>query len=252
MPGAGAVLENRCRTASERGNFSVVDRAIHARIVQMGTARVVNRPSAVSIVIATRNRCRQVLSTLERLVTLPERPPVIVVDNASCDPTVAAVPSSFPDVRLVPLERNHGAAARNFGVDAAATPYVAFSDDDSWWAEGALGLAEDALRQSPKLGLIAARILVGPEQRLDPTCARMAAGPANENLPGRAVSGFVACGAVVRRDAYLDARGFHPRYGTGGEERLLAIDLLRLGWGLAFISDVVCHHHPRHGGDRTG
>jgi hypothetical protein len=58
------------------------------------------------------------------------------------------------------------------------------------------------------------------------------------------VLGFIACGAVVRRDAYLAAGGFHPRLGTGAEEKLLAVDLARRGWGLAYVEDVVAHHHP--------
>lgn len=32
--------------------------------------------------------------------------------------------------------------------------------------------------------------------------------------------------------------------GAGGEERLLALDLARAGWGLAYAEDVVAHHHP--------
>src|SRR3712207_8738424 len=41
---------------------------------------------------------------------------------------------------------------------------------------------------------------------LDPTCVAMARSPLDvgTSLPGPAVLGFVACGAVVRRDAYLE------------------------------------------------
>jgi hypothetical protein len=58
------------------------------------------------------------------------------------------------------------------------------------------------------------------------------------------VLGFVACGAVVRRSAYLQVDGFHPRYGVGGEEALLALDLAERGWACAYADDVVAHHHP--------
>ena len=40
-----------------------------------------------------------------------------------------------------PLDKNHGALARNLGVRATQAPYVAFSDDDSWWQAGSLGRA---------------------------------------------------------------------------------------------------------------
>jgi GT2 family glycosyltransferase len=58
------------------------------------------------------------------------------------------------------------------------------------------------------------------------------------------VLGFVACGAVVRRDAFLAAGGFHPRLGVGGEEQLLAVDLARAGWRLAYVPEVVAVHDP--------
>jgi GT2 family glycosyltransferase len=207
--------------------------------------------SKTGIVIATRNRCEQVLATLRRLMALPEVMPVIVVDNGSSDRTTEAVASSFPGVRVIHLSRNLGAAARNIGVHAAQTPYIALSDDDSWWADGALTMAADALDQHPALGLIAPRILVGPEQRLDPTCARMAAGPMEEGAPGPPLAGFVACGAVMRREAFLAAGGFHSRYGTGSEERLLTLDLLRRGWQLIYMSEIVCHHHPAPRSDKV-
>jgi N-acetylglucosaminyl-diphospho-decaprenol L-rhamnosyltransferase len=56
--------------------------------------------------------------------------------------------------------------------------------------------------------------------------------------------GFAACGAVVRRDAYLEVGGFSSRLGVGGEEELLAMDLASRGHGLAYCPVVVAHHHP--------
>jgi GT2 family glycosyltransferase len=58
------------------------------------------------------------------------------------------------------------------------------------------------------------------------------------------VLGFVACGAIVRRSAFLEVDGFHPRYGVGGEEALLALDLAAAGWGCAYVPDITAHHHP--------
>jgi N-acetylglucosaminyl-diphospho-decaprenol L-rhamnosyltransferase len=199
----------------------------------------------VSVVMITRDRKHGALTSLQRLVDLPERVHVVLVDNGSADGTPDAVRRLFPGVTVVALPDNRGAAARTIGVRAAGTPYVAFSDDDSWWAPTALTTAVDLMAARPSLGLLAARVLVGPDERLDPVTAAMASSPLGA-VPGVGpkVLGFVACGAVVRRSAYLQAGGFHPSYGVGGEESLLALDLIERGWELAYNSEVVAHHHP--------
>ena len=54
--------------------------------------------------------------------------------------------------------------------------------------------------------------------------------PRREGLPWPSLLGFLACGTVVRREAFSDAGGFELRLGVGGEEELLAIDLVNRGW----------------------
>lgn len=206
-------------------------------------------PAGVTVVVATRNRAATLSRTLDRLRALPERPALIVVDNASTDNTANLLPTGCPDVRLIRSRRNLGAVARNHGVAAATTRYVAFSDDDSWWAPGALHRAAALLDRHSRLGLIAARVLVGPSGRPDPLNELMAAAPFGHphDLPGPSVLGFLACGAVVRRDAFLAAGGFDPVVFFMGEEERLAYDLRAAGWGLSYCDSVVAHHHPAPG-----
>jgi GT2 family glycosyltransferase len=202
-----------------------------------------------TIVLATRDRRERVLATLARLDELAERPRVVVVDDASTDGTASAVRGRFPDVTVIASRQDIGSAARTVGVEAAETPLVAFSDDDSWWPPGALRRAVEVFDAYPRLGLIAARILVEPDGRLDPTCVAMRDSPlpSDMQLPGPPVLGFLACGAVARRSAVLACGGFHARFGFGGEEHLLAVDMAAAGWGLAYVDSVVAHHEPESG-----
>jgi GT2 family glycosyltransferase len=211
-------------------------------------------PARVAVVIATRNRGPELLGTLTRLRTLHEQPPIVVVDNGSSDGTAELVRAYHRGVQVVGLRRNQGGAARTTGARLVDSPYVAFSDDDSWWAPGALGRAAELLERHPRLAVLAARVLVGPEERLDPVCAEMAHSPLPpaDDLPGPAVLGFIACGAVVRRSAFLEVGGFDARLGVGGEEELLAVDLAARGWGLAYVEEVVAHHHPSPSRDPSG
>ena len=230
-----------------------------------GDGREQRFDSPVTIVVVTRDRRDELMRTLARIRDASPVSPIIVVDNRSSDGTPATVRRADLDgVTVLEAPRNLGGAGRTLGVRHASTPYVAFSDDDSWWAPGALDRAAAVFDACPRLALLAARVLVAADERVDPTCREMQASalPREPDLPGPAVLGFLACGAVVRRDAYLGAGGFHEVLGVGGEEELLALDLARAGWGLAYVDEVVAYHHPsavrdprarrrRHGANRV-
>ena len=203
----------------------------------------------VTVVVVSHNRRQRLLATLGHLSG--NGWPVVVVDNGSTDGTAEAVSVAFPDVEVVRSERNLGASGRNLGVERASTPYVAFSDDDSWWAPGALERAADSFDRCPRLALVAARVDVGPERTVDPTSMAMANSPIlpEPDLPGPPILGFLACGVVVRRSAYLAVGGFCELIFFFGEETLLALDLAQAGWGLAYLDDVVAYHHPPPGTD---
>jgi GT2 family glycosyltransferase len=201
--------------------------------------------ATVTAVIATRNRRPELCTTLERLSALPECPEIIVVDNGSRDGTAEEVRRAFPGVELITLRRNLGACARNVGVRRAGTPYVALSDDDSWWEPGALSKAVAVLEASPVTGIVAAATLVGPEATPDPVNAMMASSPlSRDSLPGPRVLGFLGCAAVARRQAYLAAGGYSRLLFIGGEEELLAYDLAAQGWAITYRADVIAHHWP--------
>jgi len=200
----------------------------------------------ITVVVITHNRRDELLHTLDQLARLPERPPIIVVDNASQDGTGEAVHSRYPDVRLIEAPTNLGAVGRNTGTRLARTPYVAFCDDDTWWEPGALARAADLLDAHPRLAVVTATIMVEPGGRDDPINQELRNSPveAPDWLPGPALGSFLAGASVLRRDAFESCGGFHPRLWLGGEEELLSADLATAGWELCYAEDLVAHHWP--------
>lgn len=192
----------------------------------------------VTVVIATRRRRAQLLRCLS---SLAGRVPVIVVDNDSRDGTIAAVKTYFPDVQVIALPANRGAAAHNVGAEAASTPYVAFSDPDSRWAPGALVHAAQIFDQYPTLGLIAARTVSGGDlvsTEVSPLRRRA-------DLPGVPVLGFRGRAAIIRREAFLEVGGFSPVLFAASEEMLLSYDLAAAGFSLSYVDTVVSHQQRR-------
>jgi GT2 family glycosyltransferase len=200
--------------------------------------------SRISVVVITHQRRQEALGAVERLTALPEQPRVVLVDNGSADGTADAVRKRFTQVDVLALPWNAGAVGRNLGVERLDTPYVAFCDDDTWWEPGSLAAAADALDAHPRLAVVNARIVVDPDGRDDPIIAELRDSPVPgpDWLPGPALGSFLAGASVVRRDAFRSVGGFDARLWLGGEEELLATDLLAASWEICYLEHLVVHH----------
>lgn len=202
----------------------------------------------IGVVLITHNRKDEALDCIRRLLDLPERPRVVVVDNGSTDGTAQAISARFgpsPRLDLVASPENLGAVGRNVGVERLDTPYVAFCDDDVWWEPGALTRCADLLDAHPGLAVITGHIVVEPSGEDDPIDAELRDSPVQgpDWLPGSALGSFLAGASALRREAFVDCGGFSERLWLGGEEELLAADLATAGWELCHVPDVVVHHH---------
>ncbi len=197
-------------------------------------------------VLLTYNSARWLERTLEHL--LATGMPIVAVDNGSTDatPDVLRRHEAAGQLALIALAGNIGAAARNRGVEAAHTPYVAFCDDDTWYEPAGMEHAADLLDAHPRLALITGRILVDDQQRLDPISVEMAGSPLAEEhgIPGAVLVSYMGGASVCRREAFLAVGGYDPRFFLGGEEETVGWHLLRAGWQQRYVDDVVVHHHP--------
>ncbi|QKK07202.1 MAG: glycosyltransferase [Planctomycetota bacterium] len=184
----------------------------------------------------TRNRPKRLAQTLDRLgrLTVGEPCEVVVVDNASDEPArVPGVLANGTVCRVIRLDHNAGAAARNVAVEASSpeTDWIVMLDDDSHPVESVEPFAAtvDRLRERP-----------------DSVAAVMA----DIHLPalGRRESGglpevFIGCGVAIRREAFVAAGGYDASFGYYVEEYDLAARFLQRGWSVAFDPAFCVHHH---------
>jgi GT2 family glycosyltransferase len=86
-----------------------------------------------SVIIVTRNRCRDVIDCVDSVSKSTYRPiEIIVVDNASSDDTTTLVPRLYPNVRFISNASNLGLAeGRNIGQSVARGKYLVFLDSDT-------------------------------------------------------------------------------------------------------------------------
>jgi len=99
--------------------------------------------TGVSVIIAAMNAEKTIGRAVASALAEPQVAEVIVVDDASQDGTVSAVGAADDGsgrLKVLTLERNHGpAGARNRGLEAATSPYVAVLDADDFFLPGRIG-----------------------------------------------------------------------------------------------------------------
>jgi len=109
----------------------------------------------VTVVIPTRNRPNLVQRSISSALTQGDTyTSVIVVDDGS-DEHVTELMSRMASsrIRVVRHANNRGVSeARNAGLDLVETPWIAFLDDDDYWAPNKLQLQLEALRRTPGTG----------------------------------------------------------------------------------------------------
>jgi len=212
---------------------------------QLKLRLVTSSAARISVVVLTYNRCEQVLETLAKLKALPDKPELFVVDNASSDGTPDKIALAYPDVTLIAARENLGAAGRNLGVAKVTTPYVAFCDDDTWWHGGSLLRAVKILDGSPDVAVLSARVVVDQHGATDDTCLLMRQSPLDSTgLPGPSLIGYMAGASVFRTEAYRRIGGYEPRLFIGGEESLVALDILASNLFIVYADELILHHYP--------
>jgi mycofactocin system glycosyltransferase len=200
----------------------------------------------LTVVIPVRDRHAQLDRTLAALRPLR----CVVVDDASRIPDLVAAAACRHGAELVALSVNVGpAGARNAGLAAVTTPYVAFVDSDIEVA------ASDLIRLTRHFHDPAV-VLVGPQvsgiarsarprwfERYDAAASSLALGDKPGVVrPGAAVAWLPGACLVARTDAVAD--GFDPDLRVG-EDVDLVWRLVDGGARVRYDPDVRAHHDAR-------
>ena len=115
----------------------------------------------VSVIIISYNTCETTLRCLRELYAAMACPAeVIVVDNASTDPSVAQIVAAFPAVKLIRNDRNAGfGSANNQGMRCASGRYFLLLNSDAFVLPGAVEALVDFLEEHPEAAMAGPRLL---------------------------------------------------------------------------------------------
>ena len=117
-----------------------------------------------SIIIPTFNRPQLLPRAIESARAAGKDVEIIVVDDASVDGT-AAVCSELGGVKYIRLEHSQGVAgARNVGILASSSEYIAFLDDDDLRLPGSLDQQSELLAANPDIGFVCGAMLLADQE----------------------------------------------------------------------------------------
>ena len=199
--------------------------------------------SEITIVIPTFLRDASAHQRLQSLVDSLAGPRIIVVDD--CSPTEFAVNGA----EVVRLAENAGPGnARNAGIALAATPYIAFIDDDALvTSEQICALAahfedESVVAVAPRIASEAGTSRVAEYEVLH---SPLDLGPQPAVVrPLSRVSYVPAAVLVARTTTLQDLHSFNSSMRLG-EDVDLIWRIVESGKTVRYDPSVVCHHRPR-------
>lgn len=212
---------------------------------------------AISLIICTRDRCRQLIGCLEavRRMAFSGAWELIIVDNGSADQTRAAAWHyiSANDLRVKYLfEPKAGKSnALNTGIANAAGKIVAFTDDDCYPSADFLS-AIWRVFEDPSVSYLVGRVMLH-----DPADYPIAINESTTPVTYRPRSfltgglGFFGGASMAfRRDVLVGIGGFDPMFGPGSrfpsaEDLDLVGRASAMGYEGRYCPEVVVRHHHR-------
>jgi GT2 family glycosyltransferase len=171
------------------------------------------------------------------LESLPADAPVVVVDNASADDSIAHA-ETLP-VTFIKNSSNRGfAAAVNQGVAATSSAYVLLLNPDARVMPGSIETLERILDENPRTGAVGGYVndRYLPRRLATPwTVIRENLGYPVRDMDAEEVEQAAAAALLVRREAFAAVGGFDERFVPAWYEDVdFCRSLRNKGWKIRF------------------
>ena len=180
------------------------------------------------------------------LASIPAGVPVVLVDNACTDDSVAVARALRPDLTLVRAPTNLGfGRGANRGFERVSTPFGLLLNADARLTPGVLAALEEAAARYPEAGMLAPEIF-GDDGALQFGHATPFTPPRARAMPmpaGDCCLDYVGGSAMFfRMAAFRAVAGFDPAIFLYGEDDDICLRLVARGWALVHVAGCRIQH----------
>lgn len=188
-----------------------------------------------SILISTKNRCDDLLLTLNKINhLLSQKVTCVVFDDGSTDETSERIKSDFPQVTLLKNQTSQGYIyCRNKMLNETNADYAISLDDDAHFlTENPIEIILEYFSKNPSCGLIATRIFWGKETPKNTESFEIS----------QSVKSFVGCGHIWRMSAWRDIPNYPEWFQFYGEENFASLQLFKKKWKIQYVPGLLVQH----------
>ena len=164
---------------------------------------------------------------------------LVIVDDGSRDPTTRALldGAAASGAATVHRTENRGpAAARNLAIERARAPYILPLDADDWLAPRCLERTVPALDADPAVGVVHTWVGLTGEHH-----GTWRTGPFE--IPALLARCTVHVSSLFRREVWVRAGGFDPRFVEASEDWDFWLSAAAQGWRGHCVPEVLAYYH---------
>ncbi len=201
----------------------------------------------VTVLIITWNRKQDVLETICAIYdqSYPNFE-IIVIDNGSEDGTVEVVSKTFPEVVIVPLERNVGVAARNVGIVIAKGEIILCLDSDASPGKQSILNLVRKLQAEPRIGVINSKVVNASTRKIDRIAGWVYSEKDKADQDREFLSySFSETGCAIRKEVFDKVGLFWERLFFGCEGMEFSLRVLDAGYNILYYPGSIIYHRPK-------
>ncbi|WP_264522016.1 glycosyltransferase family 2 protein [Flavobacterium sp. N1994] len=189
----------------------------------------------ISILISTKNRCDELLYSLNKIkYLLGPNVGCVVFDDGSNDDTYKQIATLFPEVELKrnPISKGYIYCRNKMLNETDADFAISLDDDAHFLVENPIEIIIDYFEKNRDCGLIAARIFWSKQSFQNST---------TNEIPQQ-VKSFVGCGHVWRMTAWRGIPNYPEWFEFYGEENFASFQLFKKKWKVDYVPELFVQH----------